>query len=128
MNVKKVLVVDDELDLCQIVKKQLESIGEFEVTFCTNGTEAFELSKQLRPDVILLDVAMPDLSGPKIAKQLADDPETKNIPFIYLTGMVSREEVKESRNLIGGNYFIAKPFLGIADVMRVIDMALGKKG
>jgi PAS domain S-box-containing protein len=115
----RVLIVDDEPSFCTMLKKRLELLGEYEAEFCTDAAEALNQAKQFEPDVILLDVTMPGLSGPEVAEQLQEDPATKDIPFIYLTGLVAREEVSRSNNLIGGNYFVAKP-VELPDITRVI--------
>src|SRR5688572_10274036 len=121
-----VLIVDDEPTICRLVKMTLESTGEYKAFVCTDGGEALEQAKKLKPDVILLDIRMPGVSGSEIAEQLRGDPKTNEIPFIFLTGMVKKDEVAESGHKIGGNYFVGKPFRK-AELLRVIDVALGER-
>jgi CheY-like chemotaxis protein len=123
---KTALIVDDEPTVCRMVKSIIESSGEYEATGCTSSAEALELATRLQPDIILLDVRMPGLSGSEIAEKLKDEPATKNIPIIFLTGMVKAAEVKEGGYKIGGNYFVAKPARK-AELMHVIDLALREK-
>ena len=106
---KRILLVDDEEDFGFFVKKNLEGRGEFTVEVCNDSLHAFEIAKQLKPDLILLDILMPAKSGPVIAEELKNDAATKKIPFIFLTAVVQRSETENSNNCIGGEYFIAKP-------------------
>ena len=123
---RTVLIVDDEPSICRLVKTTLESTGEYEASVCLNGGEALEQAKKLRPDVILLDVRMPGVSGSEIAEQLRGDPATNEIPFIFLTGMVEKDEVEEGGHKIGGNYFVGKPFAK-AELLRAIDLVLRER-
>ena len=123
---RTVLIVDDEPNICRLVKKSLESTGEYQATVCTNGGEAVEQAKRLQPDVILLDVRMPGVSGSEIAEQLRGEPATSDIPFIFLTGMVEKGEVEEGGHKIGGNYFVGKPFRK-EELLRAIDLVVGEK-
>lgn len=123
---RTVLIVDDEPTICRLVKMTLESTGEYEASICTNGGEALEQAKKLQPDVILLDIRMPGVSGSEIAEQLRDDPATKDTPFIFLTGMVEKDEVEEGGHKIGGNYFVGKPFRK-AELLRAIDVVLRER-
>lgn len=106
---KRILLVDDEEDFGFFVKKNLEARGEFTVEVCNDSVHAFEIAKQLKPDLILLDILMPAKNGPVIAEELQNDADTRKIPFIFLTAVVQRSETEKSNNVIGGEYFIAKP-------------------
>ena len=105
----RVLIVDDEEAICQIVKYNLERNDEYEVFYSTNGKEGIELAKTKNPDLILLDIYMPEMSGPDVVEHLSADATTKNIPVIFLTGVVTQKDVEESKGVIGGRRFIAKP-------------------
>lgn len=107
---KKILLIDDEEDFCFFVNKNLERTGEFEVLTATDGEEGINLAKQERPDVILLDIVMPRLQGPGVAEVLINDPQTKYIPLIFVTAIVTDKEIGvEPIKEIGGYNFIAKP-------------------
>lgn len=106
---KRILIIDDEEDFCYFVKKNLEAMGNFEVAVCTNSTDGFQKAKQLQPNLILLDILMPNKDGPDIAAELKNDKDTQKIPFAFLTAVVRREETQENENIIGKEYFIAKP-------------------
>ena len=91
---RKVLIVDDEPGICHVLKKGLESTGEYDVSVCTDSREALQAIKTQRPDIILLDVNMPGLSGPQLVRQLTDDETTQNIPCIYMTGNLGSGEAQ----------------------------------
>jgi two-component system response regulator RpaA len=84
---KKVLLVDDDLAFCEMVKKGLEAAGDFQVCFCLNSSESIREVIAYGPDIILLDVLMPEMSGKLVGAQLKLDDRTKNIPIVFLTGM-----------------------------------------
>ena len=82
----KIMMVDDEPDLCLIVKMNLEQAGDFMVVTQNDPTKALEMVKQEKPDVVLLDVVMPGMKGSDLAKVLKADPATKTIPIIIVSG------------------------------------------
>lgn len=107
---KKILLVDDEKDFCFFVKNNLETKKEFQVVTATNGKKGIELARTEKPDLILLDVVMPKMPGSDVAEILSTDTRTKNIPIVFLTGIVTKEEMgfEEPVQVIGGRKFIAK--------------------
>ncbi len=105
----KVMVVDDETDFCFFIKNNLEMTEEFEVTTCTDSTKAMQIARQLRPDVVLIDIMMPGISGEDIAAELAGDRETRDIPYLFLTGIITQQEATADDNVIAGHRFLAKP-------------------
>ena len=105
---KKILVVDDEADIHQMLAEQLSDIG-YETTVASDGDEALRKVQLTRPDLIILDVVMPGLDGPSVCAALKEDPKTKDIPIIFLTGLRPKED--ELRGVeIGGYPVFAKPF------------------
>lgn len=117
---KKVLLIDDEEDFCLTVKKGLEMVGGYEVSICSDSTKAMGEVKGQRPDLILLDIAMPDKSGFDIAAELKRDKETRHIPFVFLTGMIDEKEVEKRKSIIGKQRYISKP-VQIEKLINVID-------
>ncbi len=106
----RILLIDDEKDFCFFTEKNLEQTGEFEVFTATRGEEGIGLAREKKPDLILLDVNMPQISGPEVAEILLNDPATSEIPVVFLTAVVTKKEVGiKSINEIGGRCFIAKP-------------------
>ncbi len=114
----KVLVVDDEPSIVKMIESRLVANG-YEVVTATDGREALEKCRLFHPDAIVLDVVMPGLDGGAVAEKLRSDPETANIPVIFLTAIVTEQEVARS-HYIGGHRFLPKPFKA-EDLLRMIE-------
>ena len=105
---KRVLVVDDDPDTVALVQAALRREG-FEVAAAGNGAEGLLAIDACRPDLLILDVTMPIMSGYQVLQVLRDQPETKSIPVIMLTAR--REDVDVTRSLLGGaDLHLSKPF------------------
>lgn len=105
----RVLIIDDEEDFCYFVKNNLEDTGEFDVLTANNGEQGIAVAKEVSPDLILLDIIMPGVSGTEVAEVLLKDPQTRQIPIIFLTAVVTKEELgPQTLREIGGNNFVAK--------------------
>jgi CheY-like chemotaxis protein len=110
MDKKKILLIDDEKDFCFFVKNNLELTGEFQVITAIRAEEGINLARKERPDLILLDIVMPTMEGSDVAAVLLSDPRTRQIPVVFLTAVVTQEEIGLSTiKEIGGHSFIAKP-------------------
>jgi CheY-like chemotaxis protein len=105
----RILVVDDEDQILQLVTAMLELEGH-EVVTASHGEEALLMVEDTRPDAILLDIVLPRMDGATVAQKLREDPETADIPIVFLTGLVDGDEVQRRGPMIGGQYFLAKPF------------------
>jgi CheY-like chemotaxis protein len=114
---KRILIVDDEEHMVAILESRLLSAG-YAVLRTTSGKEAIEIAKRELPDFIISDVLMPDVDGGDISSALETDPLTKNIPILFLTGLLRKEEEKDRRTL-KGRYFMAKPYES-EELLRVI--------
>ena len=106
---KRILIIDDEENFTQLVKLNLEDTGEYTVRTENRGALGFAAAKQFKPDLILLDILMPDTEGSEVAFQIKNDIETKDIPIVFLTAVAEKEEVKRSGGLIAGHPCVAKP-------------------
>ena len=111
MPVKKILIIDDEEHFCRALKKGLEMKSTFQVLTTTQGKEGIRLAKTQKPDLILFDIAMPDMAGTEVAEELSDDPATASIPIIFVTAIIKQNEVRRSDGVAGGRTFIAKPII-----------------
>jgi len=107
---RKILFVDDEADLTLLVKLNLEKTGLYEVRVENRAKNALWAAREYKPDLVLLDVMMPDLDGGDVASQLKSDALLKDVPVIFLTATVLKEEVGDKGKVIGGYPFIPKPF------------------
>ena len=109
MNEKKILIVDDERDALFILEKELIARG-YSIVATDNGREALDLAKSEHPDLIILDIWMPDMDGSELAARLKEDLITKDIPIIFLTCLLQRREGEEQGRVVAGNVLIAKPY------------------
>jgi CheY-like chemotaxis protein len=109
MHKKKILVIDDESGFTEMVKLNLEATGEYDVVVENRGVTAMERILAYRPDLVLLDVILPDMEGPDIVRQIRDHSQTRQLPVIFLTATVTKQEVQEQHGYIGGHRFLAKP-------------------
>jgi len=106
---KKILYVEDEVDIQKVVKMALEVIGGFEVMVCGSGSEALEKAPDFAPDLCLLDVMMPGMDGPATLEALRKTESFANTPFAFLTAKVQGDEIARFKAL-GAIDVIIKPF------------------
>lgn len=114
---KRILVVDDEESLTRLLKVCLEETGEFQVQAENVATHALEAARQFDPDLILLDVMMPELDGGILVNQFKESPRFKDTPIVFLTALATPAEVHQHGGVIGGLPFLAKP----VNIPEVID-------
>jgi CheY-like chemotaxis protein len=118
---KKILVVDDEVHIVQIVKFNLERRGGYNVLVAKNGEEGLEMARQEKPDLILSDVMMPKMSGFKFCEELRKDEEIKAIPFIILTAKGQESDIRSGQD-VGATDYITKPFSPKALLSKVAEI------
>ena len=105
---KKILLIEDDADLFSLLKYNLEKEG-FSLTGLQTGKGAIELCRQVRPDLILLDIMLPDSDGLDICKGIRSDPDLAAIPVIFLTARASETDRIVGLEL-GANDYVVKPF------------------
>ncbi|MCS6835571.1 MAG: response regulator [Anaerolineae bacterium] len=103
-----ILVVDDD-DMNREVIEAFLLLAEYRVAQARDGTEGLELARRLRPDLLLLDVRLPDLSGYEVCRQLKGDPSTQAIPIILVSGYAG-EDVAQTVQASGADGFLERPF------------------
>ncbi|MBI4525478.1 MAG: response regulator [Deltaproteobacteria bacterium] len=118
-----IFVVDDNPDIVNIVKAVLEGKG-YNVLCAYSGAELFTRMKEQRPDLIILDVMMPEMDGLEVLSRLKSASETSSIPVILLTAKVQYEDVLGGYKL-GADYYITKPFTG-TQLINGINLLLGE--
>lgn len=121
---KKILIVDDEADVLLLLGQRLSTAG-YEVFSANNGRNAILLAKKVLPDLIILDVMMPDMDGGAVANVLKDDLKTINIPIIFLTCLVTKGE-EASKTASMGAAYLAKPY-SAEDLLNAVRKHLGEK-
>ena len=121
---KKILLVDDDPDITMIVKAKLEKTERFEVRFTNQGSGALALAKSFNPDLVLSDIDMPDKSGGEVAEELAANPETADIPVLFLSSMVRPEEIQDG---MAGERPIVSKYSSPEMLIAKIDALLSKR-
>src|SRR3990167_10430745 len=120
----KILIADDEPSLRLLVKATLSSNKSFELIEASDGNEALLKSQTETPDLILLDVMMPGLSGFEVCERLKNDPNKKKIVIIMLTAK-GQESDRDWAISVGTDYFLTKPFSPI-ELFNLIEKILSK--
>jgi two-component system alkaline phosphatase synthesis response regulator PhoP len=122
-NKKTIMVVDDNPDIITIVRTILEGKG-YSVFSATSGPELLDLLKTQKPDLIILDIMMPEMDGLEVLSRLKGMTETATIPVILLTAKVQYEDVLGGYKL-GADYYITKPFTS-TQLVNGINLLLGE--
>ena len=108
-DLKRVMCVEDDPDIRLILKFSLERLGGFTLCLCSSGFEALEQVQTFAPQLVLLDVMMPKLSGPQTLKQLRTLEIMRGVPVVFLTAKAMRNEVEDLLEH-GSTGIIVKPF------------------
>jgi DNA-binding response OmpR family regulator len=101
---KRILLVDDEPDVTMLFKHRLEQEGYYEVLQANDTSDILDVAREFMPDLIILDIMMPDLDGTEVAEQLRDDSTFMSTPIIFLTALVTGKDSHVS----GGQTFLPK--------------------
>jgi two-component system, OmpR family, response regulator len=109
MSKRKILIIDDEASFTRLLALNLGSTGKYSVRSENWAPNGLAVVRDFKPDLILLDVMMPGISGGELAAQLQAHPGLQDIPVVFLTAAVKKEEVKSRSGVIGGFPYLAKP-------------------
>src|SRR5438876_1529604 len=116
---RRILIVDNDRESTHVVKILLERTGRYLVIEQNDATKAHQSARNFRPDVILLDIVMPETDGGEVAAQIQADPELQRTPIIFLTALVTKAEAKTGLR-IQGHPFLAKP-ISIPELIKGIE-------
>ena len=105
---KKILIVDDSRVNLRLLDKILSGVG-YNVIQATNGADAVRTAKDTKPDLIVLDIAMPGIDGLQAACLLRNDSTTKNIPIIFASSLIKKHQ-RTKKNVFPGSSFLPKPY------------------
>lgn len=126
---QKILLVDDDVDFCAAVKLLLES-RDYEVVLAHDGKEGLEKARTVEPDLVVLDVMMPEMNGYDVCVVLKADPELSRIPVILLTAvdqaMFRTSYTKEMGLMTEADDYVAKP-VDSAELVRRVEQFLKRK-
>jgi len=121
----KILVVDDQVDNLKILELRIRSLG-YSVILAQSGFEALEIAKREIPDVVLLDIRMPDIDGFEVCRRLKQDEHLKDIPIIFLTALSDEKALVQGLEL-GAQDYIVKPF-EVQELTARVNVALRLRG
>ena len=123
MTKKRILIVDDEPSITQLLRLNLEKSGQYAVRAEISADRVMAAVQEFKPDLILLDVMMPEMDGGTLAEKIRATRAFRQTPIIFLTAAVRQEEVDARNGVIGGFPYIAKP-LNVRGVIEVIEKHL----
>ena len=103
MNKKSILIIDDEANFARMTKIFLEGKGDYNVSYETESMKAVETTRSTNPDLVLLDLVMPELDGGDVLARFNEDPALKSIPVLFITSMVSQEDTSDDSLVQSGD-------------------------
>ncbi len=106
---RKALLVDDDEELVDMLRDVLESDGRFEVRIANNGFDAGMMVKEYHPDIIVLDVMLPDINGKEVCQRVRSDSAMDDVKIVCISGMVEQDRIADLK-AAGANDFLQKPF------------------
>lgn len=117
------MIVDDEAAFTRLLKLNLEQDGRYLVQVENESVKAVQTANQFLPDLVLMDVMMPGIDGGALAAEFQASARLRNVPIVFLTAAVRREEVRVRQGRIGGLSFLAKP-VNLEELTRRIEQQL----
>ena len=109
MACKHILVVDDEADFAALVKLNLEATGQYEVRTVATAADAAAAAREFRPDLVLLDVFLPDQNGCALASRIATTLQPRNVPIVLISANFPRQDNNAPPQRMAQYRFLAKP-------------------
>jgi excisionase family DNA binding protein len=113
---RKLLIVDDDESLVELMSEVFARDGRFDIRTTNNGFDAGMLVKEFRPDMVVLDVMLPDINGKEVCQRVRSDKALDNVKIICISGMIEQDRVADLR-AAGANDFMQKPF----DIERLLE-------
>jgi len=106
---KKLLIVDDDAELIELMSEAFDRDGRFDIRTANNGFDAGMKVKEFRPDLVILDVMLPDINGKEVCQRVRSDDSLDMVKIICISGMIEQDKVNDLKEA-GANDFIQKPF------------------
>ncbi len=113
---KKILIIDDTVETIKVLMNILNT--EYTTYFAVNGPKGLEIARDVKPDIVLLDIMMPEMNGYEVCSRLKEDPETENIPVIFVTAVSEAMDMAKGFKT-GGVDYVTKPYLPEVVLARV---------
>lgn len=123
---KRILVVDDDPYVVTLLKTKLEGSQRFEVITATSGKDAVDLAESQQPDLVISDIDMPEMDGGEVAAALKNRQTTKHIPMIFLSSLVTPQDLPKDAFLTSGRWPVMSKQSPIRDVIDRIDAMLAR--
>ena len=120
---KKILIIDDEMDICNFSKRVLDRTGKFETLVSQDSEEGLNIARKDKPDLILLDINMPKMDGGAVAQELAASQFTSDIPIVFITALLKKEELDDDGR-VNKHFFLPKP-VSSQELLNKIEEVLG---
>jgi CheY-like chemotaxis protein len=120
---KKILIVDDEPHMIELVKAILSGEG-YDVTTASDGKEGLKILEKLKPDLVILDMMMPGMSGREVCEKIRANPKTKGLKVVFLTVARFSEVGKQELDKMNVSDYITKPFEN-ADLVKRVKKIIG---
>lgn len=118
---RKLLVVDDDVELSELLRDSFLRDGRFEVKVANNGFDAGMMVKEFLPDIVILDIMLPDINGKEVCQRIRGDNTLESVKVICISGMIEQDKVADLR-AAGADDFMQKPFTVEKLLDRVCDM------
>ena len=106
---RKILIVDDDVELVELMSDVFQLDGRFDIKTANNGFDAGMQVREFRPDIVVLDVMLPDINGKEVCQRIRNDPTMQAVKIVCISGMVEQDKIADLR-VSGANDFMSKPF------------------
>ncbi|MCH2212313.1 MAG: response regulator [Fuerstiella sp.] len=106
---RRALIVDDDAELVELISDALIADGRFELRSADNGFDAGMMVKEYHPDIIVLDVMLPDINGKEVCQRVRSDSNMDDVRIICISGMVEQDKIQDLKDS-GADHFVQKPF------------------
>lgn len=109
MKKRKILIVDDDAFMARMLKSRLQQTEIYEVGIETNAIDAVNSIRVFMPEIVILDIMMPGVGGEIIADEVLNDEKLSHIKIVFLTGLITKDEVQSKEHNFSGRTMLAKP-------------------
>lgn len=118
---KKILIVEDKEDILELLSAIFDDPGDYQILCARDGEEALRIARVDNPDIILLDIQLPKISGYEVCKSVKSDPAMSHTKVLVLSGMAQNSDRQKAQE-VGADGYVTKPFSSIALVEKVEEL------